>query len=229
MQGALPEVRSRGEVRFSGMERAVADGFHLRWLTTLRACVHVMVGTGRLAFELPQILKLLKVGNCFGIPLLSFLGWKLGGAYIHGNFAAQPEIRAAGNMDGAYGKVGAWWRELAIAGLERSDAAKLAKIGLACVQNILETPASAVLLVLTLRGCRNSEKSRTNKRKKPQHFCVHDVPAPQLRHTCAVGEDRAGSAQAAASAYFNDSSYVRTNLLLVNKQMAWRARGLPTS
>ena len=50
---------------------------------------------------------------------------------------------------------------------------------------------------------------------------------PELRHTYAVGEDRAGGAQAAASAYFTDFSYVRTNLLLVNKQMAWRPGGLP--
>ena len=42
---------------------------------------------------------------------------------------------------------------------------------------------------------------------------------PKMRHTCAVSRDRAGSAQAAASAYFTDSSYVRTNLQLVNKEM----------
>src|SRR5580704_11580173 len=159
MQGALAEVRSRGEVRFSRMERTVADGFHLRWLATLRARVHVMIRARRLALELPQILKLLKVGHSFGVPLLSFLSWELGGAYIHRHLAAQPEIRPAGNMDSAYGKVGARWRDLAIARLEGSDAAKLPKIGLACVQNILETPARAVLLVFTLSGCRNSEKS----------------------------------------------------------------------
>jgi hypothetical protein len=54
-------------------------------------------------------------------------------------------------------------------------------------------------------------------------------PPPELRHTYAVGKDRAGSAQAAASAYFTDYSYIRTNLLLVNRQMVLRAPGLPMS
>ena len=167
------------------MERAVADCFNLRWLTALWAGVHVMIRARRLAFELPQILQLLKVGHCFGVPLFSFLSWKLRGADVHGHLAAQPEIRAARNMDSAYRKVGAWWCELVVARLERSGAAKLAKIGLARVQNILETPARAVLLVFTLRGCRNSEKSRTEKRKKPQRFSVHDVPAPRTEtHLC---------------------------------------------
>jgi hypothetical protein len=53
------------------------------------------------------------------------------------------------------------------------------------------------------------------------------VPALEMRHTCAVGKDRAGSAPAAASAYFTDSSYVRTILQLVNKQMGLTPRGLP--
>jgi hypothetical protein len=48
-----------------------------------------------------------------------------------------------------------------------------------------------------------------------------------MRHTCAVSKDRAGSAPAAASAYFTDSSYVRTFLQLVNKQMGLPLRGLP--
>jgi hypothetical protein len=48
-----------------------------------------------------------------------------------------------------------------------------------------------------------------------------------MRHTCAVSKDRAGSAPAAASAYFTDSSYVRTVLQLVNKQMGLTPRGLP--
>ena len=90
------------------MERTVADCFHLRWLTTLRARVHEMIGTGRLALELPQILQLLKVGHCFGVPLLSFLSWELGGADVHRHLAAQPEIRAAGYMDCANRKVRAW-------------------------------------------------------------------------------------------------------------------------
>ncbi len=46
-------------------------------------------------------------------------------------------------------------------------------------------------------------------------------------HTCAVSKDRAGSAQAAASAYLTDSSLVRTILQLVNKQMRLTPRGLP--
>src|SRR5580704_9716929 len=105
MQGALSEVRSRGEVRFSCVGRAVAHCLHLRWLTTLRPRVHIMIRAGRLAFELPQILQLLKVGHCFGIPLLSFLSWELGGADVHRHLAAQPEIRAAGYMDCANRKV----------------------------------------------------------------------------------------------------------------------------
>jgi hypothetical protein len=48
-----------------------------------------------------------------------------------------------------------------------------------------------------------------------------------MRYTCAVSKDRAGSAPAAASAYFTDSSYVRTILQLVNKQMGLTPRGLP--
>lgn len=47
------------------------------------------------------------------------------------------------------------------------------------------------------------------------------------RYTCAVSKDRPGSAPAAASAYFTDSSYVRTILRLVNKQMGLTPRGLP--
>ena len=49
----------------------------------------------------------------------------------------------------------------------------------------------------------------------------------EMRYTCAVSKDRAGSAPAAASAYFTDSSYVRTILQLVNKQMGLTPRGLP--
>jgi hypothetical protein len=117
--------------------------------------------------------------------------------------------------------------ELGISGLERCAAAKFAKIGFRRIKNILETPAGPVLLVLTLRERRNSEKTRTKKRKKPRNFSVHDVPAPETRHTGAVSKDRAGSAPAAASAYFTDSSYVRTILQLVNKQMGLTPRGLP--
>src|ERR1700680_3257979 len=49
----------------------------------------------------------------------------------------------------------------------------------------------------------------------------------EMRYTCAVSKDRAGSAPAAASAYFTDSSYVRTILQLVNKQMGLTPGGLP--
>jgi hypothetical protein len=49
----------------------------------------------------------------------------------------------------------------------------------------------------------------------------------EMRHTYAVSKDRAGSAPVATSAYFTDSSYVRTILQLVNKQMGLTLRGLP--
>src|ERR1700722_854992 len=123
-------------------------------------------------------------------------------------------------MDCAYGQVRVRRCELGISGLERCGAAKLAKTGFRAVKNILETPAGAVLLVLTLRERRNSEKTRTKKRKKPRNFSVHDVPTLQDEtHLCCQQGQRAGGAQAAASAYFNDFSYVRTILQLVNKQM----------
>ena len=118
-------------------------------------------------------------------------------------------------------------KKLRVSRFKRCDATKFAKIGFRRVKNILETPAGPVLLVLALRERRNSEKTRTKKRKKPRNFPVHDVPALEVRHTCAVSKDRAGSAPAAASAYFTDPSYVRTTLQLVNKQMGLTPRGLP--
>ena len=204
MQGTLAEVRSRRDVKFLRVVGTVTGRFKPRWVAALRPRVHIMIRARRL-FELPQILEFMKIGHGFGVPLLGFLRWKFSGAHVYGYFAAQPEIRVAGNMDSAYRKVRAWCVELVVARFEWSDATKFAKIGFRSVQNILETPAGAVLLVFTLRGCRNSEKNRAKKRKKPQHFSVHDVPAPELRHTYAVGKGRAGSAQAAASAYFTDS------------------------
>ena len=130
-------------------------------------------------------------------------------------------------MDSAYRKVRVRRCELGISRFKRRAAAELAKIGFRRIKNILETPAGPVLLVLTLSERRNSEKTRTKKRKKPRKFSVHDLPALDMRHTCAVCKDRAGSAPAAASAYFTDSSYVRTILQLVNKQMGLTPRGLP--
>lgn len=96
----------------------------------------------------------------------------------------------------------------------------------------MEAPASPVLLVLTLRGRRNSKKTRTKKRKrkrkKPRDFSVHDVPAPEIRHTCAVSKDRAGSAPAAASAYFTDFSYAQTILQLQLNRWDCRRAGCPS-
>jgi hypothetical protein len=224
MQRALPEVRSRCDVSFFRMERTVARCFELRRFATLGASVHIMIGAGRVGFELPQILQLMEVGHGLGVPLLGFLGRKLPGAAVHCDLAAQPEIRAAGHMDCAYRKIRVREREFAIARFERCAAAKLKKIRLRSVQNILEAPAGSILLVLTLRECRDSEKTGNEKREKPRNFYVHDVSALELRHTCAVSKDRAGSAQAAASAYFTDSSYVRTILQLVKKQMGFDAR-----
>ena len=206
---------------------AVAGCLHPSYLTTRRSRVNIMIRASRLALELPQILELMKVGHCLGVPLLSFLGWNLRGAHVYGHIAAQPEICVAGHMDCAYRKVGVRRCELGISGFERCAAAKLAKIGFRRIKNELETRASPVLLVLTLCERRNSEKTRTKKRKKPRNFSVHGVPALEMRHACTVSKDRAGSAPAAASAYFSDSSYVRTILQLVKKQMGLTPRGLP--
>jgi len=95
-------------------------------------------------------------------------------------------------MDCAYGQVRVRRCELGISGLERCGAAKLAKTGFRAVKNILETPAGAVLLVLTLRERRNSEKTRTKKRKKPRNFSVHDVPTLQdeTHLCCKQGQSR---------------------------------------
>src|SRR5580704_16490957 len=169
----------------------------------------------------------MKVGHSFGVPVLRFLGWNLRGAHVHRHFAAQPNIYVAGNMDCTYRKVRVRRREQGISGLEPCAAAKFAKIGFRSIKNILEIPARPILLVLTLREGRNCEKTRAKKRKEPRKFSAHDVSATETRHTCTVGKDRAGSAPAAASAYFTDSSYVRTVLQLVNKQMGWTPRGLP--
>src|ERR1700720_861199 len=95
-------------------------------------------------------------------------------------------------MDCAYGQVRVRRCELGISGLERCGAAKLAKTGFRAVKNILESPAGAVLLVLTLRERRNSEKTRTKKRKKPRNFSVHAVPALQdeTHLCCKQGQSR---------------------------------------
>src|SRR5580704_2579861 len=99
-------------------------------------------------------------------------------------------------MDCAYRKIRVRRCELGISWFERSAGAKLAKIGFRCIKNILEIPAGPVLLVLTLCERRNSKKTRTKKRKKPRKFSVHDMSLPfEMRHTCAVTKDRAGSAQ----------------------------------
>ena len=80
-------------------------------------------------------------------------------------------------MDCAYRQVRIRRCELAVSRFERCAAAKLAKISFRRIKNILETPAGPVLLVLTLRERRNSEKTRTKKRKKQRNFSIHDVPA----------------------------------------------------
>lgn len=198
----------------------------LRYRTTLRPCIDVMIPARRLTLELPQILELMKVGHCLGVPFLSFLGRNLRGAHVHGHIAAQPKIRVAWHMDFAYGEVRVRRCDPGISRFERCADAKLAKIGFRPIKNILEAPASPVLLVLTLRERRNSEKNRTNKRKKPRNFSVHDIPAFKMRHTCVASKDRAGSAPSAASAHFSDRSYVRTTPQLVNKQMGLSPRGL---
>jgi len=121
---------------------------------------------------------------------------------------------------------------LGISRFERCDATKFAKIGFRSVQNILETPAGLILLIPALRKRRNSKKTRTKKRKrkrkKPRTFSVHDVPAPEIRHTCAVSKDRAGSAPAAASAYFTDFSYALTILQLQLNRWDCRRAGCPS-
>src|SRR5690348_16385297 len=154
MQRTLPEVRSMHDVWFFHMRCAVTGCFHLRHLTTLWPRFHIMIQTRRIALELPQILQLMQVGHCFGVPLLGILYRHLRGAHVHRDLAAQPEICVARNMDSAYRKVRSWRHELSIAGVERRAAAKLAKIRFRSVQNILETPTGPVLLVLTLCECR---------------------------------------------------------------------------
>ena len=72
-------------------------------------------------------------------------------------------------------------------------------------------------------------KKLTQKRERthetfPFMTCL---PILGIRHTCAVSKDRAGSAPAAASAYFTDFSWVRTILQLVTKQMGLTPRWLP--
>ena len=171
---------------------AVVDCFQLSYLTTLRPRVNIMIRARRLALELPQILELMKVGHCLGVPLLRFLGWNLRGAHVYGHLVAQPEICVAGHMDCAYRKVRVRRCELGISRFERRAAAELAKIGFRRIKNILETPAGPVLLVLTLRERRNSEKTRTKKRKKPRNFSVHDVPAlrNETHLCCKQGQSR---------------------------------------
>ena len=95
-------------------------------------------------------------------------------------------------MDCAYRKVRVRRWELEISTYERCAAAKLAKIGFRRIKNILETPAGPVLLVLTLRERRNSEKTRTKKRKKQRKFSVHDVPAlrEETHLCCKQGQSR---------------------------------------
>src|SRR5580704_18556009 len=71
-------------------------------------------------------------------------------------------------------------------------------------------------------------KKLAQKRERSQEICRFMTCLPfSMRHTCTVSKDRAGSAPAAASAYFTDSIYVRTILQLVNKQMGLTPRGLP--
>ena len=99
MQRTLPEVRSLRDVKFLHVIRAVVGCFEVGWVTALRTRVYIMIDARRLVLELPQILQLMKVGHCFGVPLLRFLGWKLRGAHVYGHSTSQPEIRVAGNMD----------------------------------------------------------------------------------------------------------------------------------
>jgi hypothetical protein len=176
-----------------------------------------MIRAGRVGFELPQILELMEVGHGFVVPLLGFLDGKLRGAAVHCDLAAQPEIGAAGYVDRAYGKIRIRRGELVRARLERLGAAELAKIGLRGIQNILETPACPVLLVLTLSECGSSEKTGKKKRNEARNFYVHDVPALEMRQGCAASKDRAGSAPAATSAYSNRLQ-LRTNYPAVGKQ-----------
>ena len=61
---------------------AVVGCFQLSYLTTLRPRVNIMIRARRLALELPQILELMKVGHCLGVPPLSFLGWNVRGAHV---------------------------------------------------------------------------------------------------------------------------------------------------
>lgn len=192
MQWTLPQVRSFSDVRSFQVIPAIVGCFQPRCLTTLRPRVNIMIRARRLALELPQILQLMKVGHCLGVPLLRLLGWNLGGADVHGHLAAQPNICVARHMDCAYRKVRVRRRELGIFRFERRASAKLAKIGFRTIKNILETPAGPVLLVLTLRKRRNSEKTRTKKRKKQRNFSIHDVPAllDATHLCCKQGQSR---------------------------------------
>jgi hypothetical protein len=74
MQWALPEVRPIYDVRFFHMKPAVAGCLHPSYLTTLLSRVNIMIRASRLDLQLPQILELMKVGHCLGVPDLSFLG-----------------------------------------------------------------------------------------------------------------------------------------------------------
>ena len=192
MQWTLPKVRPIYDVRFFHMIPSVAGCLHPSYLTTLLSRVNIMIRVIRLALELPQILELMKIGHCLGVPLLRFLGWNLRGALIQRHLAAQPEICVTGHMDSAYRKVRVRRCELGISRFERCAAAKLAKIGFRRIKNILEIPAGPVLLVLTLRERRNSEKTRTKKTKKPRNFSVHDVPAlrDEIHLCCKQGQSR---------------------------------------
>jgi hypothetical protein len=93
-----------------------------------------------------------------------------------------------GHVDCAHRKVRMGRCDLGIARLQRCTDAKLTKIGFRRIKNILKTPAGPVLLVLALRECRSSEKTRTKNRKKPRKFSVHDVPALETKHTRAASE-----------------------------------------
>ena len=111
-----------------------------------------------------------------------------------------------------------WAEELGISSLERSDAAKVAKIGFRCVKNRFRDSSmrgpAGFCTARTPEPQKHSHKKRKRKEKKNHKIFPFIMFLPPKKTRLRLSKDRAGSAQAAASAYFTDFSYVRTNLQL---------------
>lgn len=173
MQGTLAEVRPLREVRAVGGTSVRVGLFQVRNFATSRAGVDKIIRAGGFCFELPQILELVKVRHGFGVPRFDFGSGDVGGAHVDGD-GVGPDGVVARHGGGTYGDVGVRRLDGVAAFFDGIDAAEFAEVGLSSVENVLNTRAVMVGLILALGGRRSGDETEAKHGKKPAQLDVHD-------------------------------------------------------